>query len=277
MAQLTVRQETIEGLARSFFDAFHTKRHTSDLSFPITSISLEEAYAVQNAVTELRIESGETAVGYKVGCTSPAIQRQFGLSEPIVGTLFGSHIHSAAQTREVFWNDYVRCAIEPEVVLRIGKDLEGENVSDKEMIDSIETVSAGLELHHFHFWFGSASSQELICSNGIHAGLIVGEERVSPAHLTYRKESFEVRKNGNLVAQALASEIMGGPLHSLRWLICSLNEKQQRLKAGSLVIPGSPVELIPIESESEITVRIESVGRLTTQFRTMPDIFTKRT
>jgi len=270
LGQLIVRPATILGLARGFFDAFHAKRYTADLSFPITGISLEEAYAVQDAVSELRIESGDAVVGYKVGCTSPAIREQFGLSEPIVGRLFERHVHSALQTREVFYSDYVNCAIEPELVLRIRKDLEGENLSDHELIDSIEYASAGLELHHFHFWFGSPSSQELICSNGIHAGLIVGEERVSATTLTFRDESFQVWKNGSLVTRALAAEIKGGPLHSLRWLIRHLTEKQQRLKAGSFVIPGSPVELIRIESESEVAVIIERVGQLTTRFRTRP-------
>ena len=264
---MTEKHETIEALAKSIFESFRTKKFTADASFPIAEISLDEAYAVQDAVTEFRVESGETVVGYKVGCTSRTIRKQFGLREPIVGKLFRQHVHNAAQTRELFWSDYVNCAIEPELVLSIGKDLEGTNVSDHEMIDSIEYVSAGLELHHFHSWFGSPTAQELICANGIHAGLIVGAERVSPTTLIFQNELFEVRQNRILVTQALASEIMGGPLHSLRWLIRHLNEKQQRLKAGSLVIPGSPVELIRIESESEVTVMIESVGRLTTQFQ----------
>ncbi|MDA1275334.1 MAG: hypothetical protein O2960_15000 [Verrucomicrobia bacterium] len=265
-----MRPETINGLARNFFDAFHTKSYSADLSFPITGISLEEAYAVQEAVSELRIESGDAVAGYKVGCTSPAIRAQLGLSEPIVGRLFERHVHSALQTKEVFYGDFVNCAIEPELVLRIRKDIEGENLSESELINSIEYVSAGLELHHFHFWFGSPSSQELICSNGIHAGLIVGEERVSPAALTFRNESFEVWRNGSLVTRAVAAKIMRGPLHSLRWLIRHLTQKQQRLKAGSLVIPGSPGELIRINSDTEVAVIIERVGQLTTRFRARP-------
>lgn len=60
---------------------------------------------------------------------------------------------------------------------------------------------------------------------------------------------------------------MGGPLHYLQWVNSPSQWEQQQLKAGSLVIPGSPVELIRIESESEVTVMVESAERLTTQFR----------
>ena len=55
-----------------------------------TSLTSEQAYAVSNEVSRLRAARGETIVGYKVGCTSPGIQQQLGIDDPVFGYLFAS-------------------------------------------------------------------------------------------------------------------------------------------------------------------------------------------
>ena len=41
--------------------------------------------------------------------------------------------------------------------------------SDRQLVEAIEYVSPGIELHNFKFWFAPPTSQELICSGGISA------------------------------------------------------------------------------------------------------------
>jgi len=257
--------KSIELLADKFMQAFYERAWSGALEPPVSDLSLDEAYAVQDLVADMRVRRGEQIVGFKVGCTSEAIRTQFGLTEPISGRLFNPHVFEEGIT--VDFNDYVNCAIEPEMVLTIGVDLSGRDLPYDQLIDAIQHVSAGIELHNFRFWFTPPTSQELICSGGIHAGLIVGKTRVSPENLSFQSEVFSVRKDGELITEAPASEIMGGPIHSLRWLVDSLTARGSCLKKGSLVIPGSPVELICIDQDTELTVEIEGVGVVVTQFK----------
>ena len=192
-------------------------------------------------------------VGFKVGCTSTAIRQQFGINEPINGKLFQPHI--LGSTERVDYSHYLNCAIEPEMILKIGRDLQGVALSDEELIHSIEYVSPGIELHNFKFWVEPPAVQELICSGGIHAGLIVGNQKVDPKKLLFKDEVFSVYKDGNLVTSAPGSEIMGGPIHSLRWLVTFLTKRGATLKKDSLVIPGSPVELINIDQDTELAAQ----------------------
>ncbi len=254
----------IETLAQCFFDVFNTGKFSGDPSFDISEVSMDQAYRVQDSVTQKRINRGEAVVGYKVGCTSFAIQSQFGLKEPICGKLFASYLYD--EKADLYWNEYVNCAIEPEMVLKIGKDLKGYNLPDEILIDAIKYVSPGLEIHNYKFWYAPVTSQELICSNGIHAGLVVGNAKVLPEDLSFKTEIFEVLKKGRLIATAPASEIMGGPLNSLRWLIGFLTKKGQSLKPDTLVIPGSPVELITINEDTELTIEIGEIGSITKNF-----------
>jgi 2-keto-4-pentenoate hydratase len=254
--------KSLESTATAFYHAFYKKEWLGDAS-SINNLSIEEAYVVQDLVTMKRIENGEYVVGYKVGCTSSAIQNQFGIDEPINGRLFQPHIMNG--NTKVDYSNYVNCAIEPEMVFKIGKDLEGVELSDKELINSIAYVSPGIELHNFKFWIEPPTIQELICSGGIHAGLIVGEQKVDPGKLLFNDELFSVYKDGNLITAAPSSEIMGGPIHSLRWLVNFLTKKGKVLKKDSLVIPGSPVELVNIENDTELKIVIDQVGSLTTR------------
>ena len=255
----------IDSLANKFYDAFYKRKWIGELEPPVSELSIREAYEVQDLVTQMRIDKGEEVVGFKVGCTSEAIRSQFGLEEPINGRLFKPHVHEEGV--ELNWKDYGNCGIEPEMVLKIGTDLSGEGMSDDQLTDAIEYVSPGIEIHDFRFWFTPPTSQELICSNGIHVGLIVGGTKISPKELSFKNEVFSVYKDGGLITKGPASEIMGGPLHSLRWLVNFLTKKGFYLKKGSLVIPGSPVEIISIECDMELRIEIERVGVLVTNFK----------
>ncbi|MFY0650870.1 MAG: hypothetical protein JXQ96_02495 [Cyclobacteriaceae bacterium] len=257
------KTEKLEPLADSFYDSFYKKTWNGDEEL-LRSISIGDAYDVQNLVAEKRIKSGERVAGFKVGCTSEAIRKQFGLTEPISGRLF--YPHTTESLRSINCSDFINCAIEPEMVLKMGKNLEDKNPSDKELIDAIEYVSPGIEIHEFNFWVQPPTIQELICSGGIHTGLVIGEEKVAPESLKFKHEIFSVYKDNALVTGAPASEIMGGPIHSLRWLVNSLLERGSILEKGSFVIPGSPVELVSIDKDLELKVVIEDVGTVAINF-----------
>lgn len=259
---------SIELLASRFLKAFDTLTWTADTEPQPASLSMKQAYMVQNVVTRLRCQRGEQTIGFKVGCTSQAIRTQFKLREPIYGRLFDRNLYSDGAV--IDGSAFVNCAVEPEMVIRTRKHLQGENISDEELIDGIASVRPGIELHHFKFWFSPTTSQELICSGGIHAGLVIGNSLVSPRKCRFTDEMFSVFLDGRMITEAPASEIMGGPLKSMRWLIACLTRQGRFLKADSLIIPGSPVELIRIENDAELTIKIGGVGSAHAKFEGYP-------
>ena len=257
--------ESPETLADKFFHAFYNKEWPGERETNLGEYSIAESYEIQDRVVQKRIEAGDRVAGFKVGCTSTAIRTQFGLTEPICARIFHPYIFEDKFSPD--WSDYNNCAIEPEMVIKIGADLRGENLSDEELIDGIDYVSPGIEIHNYRFWQSPPTVQELICSGGIHGGQIVGSEKVSPRELQFRDEEFFVYKNDELITSAPATEIMGGPLLSLRWLVNFLTAKGRSLEKDSLVIPGSPVELVEIDQDTNLRIEIERVGGVTAAFK----------
>jgi len=131
-----------------FFHAFYSNTWRLDDS-SVDGLSVLESYQIQNLVCEKRIDLGESVVGYKVGCTSQAIRSQFGITEPISGRLFAPHIQGEGLPIDRM--AYANCAIEPEMVFTMGCDLFGSDFSDQELIEAIDHVSPGIELHNYRF------------------------------------------------------------------------------------------------------------------------------
>jgi 2-keto-4-pentenoate hydratase len=257
----------LQELGTQFGELFYSHRLNPAALTVLGQTTADEAYRAQDAAIAFRVGRGESVAGYKVGCTSKSIQQQLGLTEPYCGKVMAPHV-IAESANPIRWTNYVDLAIEPELVVRFGSDLDPERLADAEIVAAIESVSPGIELHHFKFWQGRATSQELIVSNGLFAGLVVGSRGVLPRTLDFQNEIFRVFKNGALVTEGIARDIMGGPLASLRWLARKLASRGERIRAGQIVIPGSPVALVRIDGDADVVVEITGVSRVQTNFRT---------
>ncbi len=254
-----------DDIADAFLQIHLTKRADSRRNFDLASLSIEDAYEVQRRVIAARVATGEKVVGYKVGCTSRAIRRQFGRTEPICGRVMAPYVFHG--NTDLNWHDYVSCAVEPEFVFLIGKDLPHEVEDARELVAAIGCVSPGIEVHNYKFWFGKPTLQELVASNGIHAGLVIGTEKVRPVGLDFKLEGVGLLRNGELAASGLGAEIMGGPLESLRWLANHLIRHGEQLRAGQIVIPGSAVELVSVAPGDLIAASFTHIGCVEAVFR----------
>jgi 2-keto-4-pentenoate hydratase len=253
----------LQKIAQCFESPFHVGNIDFE-RFDIKTLSIEEAYQVQQFVVEARVGRGERIVGYKVGCTSEAIRAQFGLTEPIMGHLMMPHIHQTGVTLD--WGHYCQLAVEPEFVICIGRDVTDEIGPSESVGEIIDTVASGIELHHYQFRSPRPSIQELIASNGIHAGLILGEPKSVPENFDWNSKRLDLAKNGRSVVSGFGSSIMGGPMNSLRWLANTLLQRGRMLRSGDLVIPGSPVELVTVDRGDNLSVSVEGVASVHASF-----------
>ena len=110
-------------------------------------LNLPEAYALQSAVSALRIAAGEHVIGYKIGCTGPGTVAQFGMKGPIRAYLYDSEIHRSGERLNSA--DFANLAVEAEMALRLGDD------------GRVAAAFPVIELHHFVFPGGAGRQQRL--------------------------------------------------------------------------------------------------------------------
>lgn len=248
----------VSEFAQEMLEVFRSHQLIPRTEVPISELSLEEAYQVQDEVIRARVRDGEHLIGWKIGCTSGAIQQQFGLLQPISGRLLAPHAFRDGDT--VVSSNYVDCAVEPEMVFRLGKSIDSADVKERTLCSAIESIAPGIELHNYRFWHGTPTSQELIASNGIHAGIICGPAIEFHPSMDLDIEGVGIFVDGSLEASGIGAEIMGGPLKSLLWLAKHVRDRGQMLRAGELIIPGSAVKLIRVQAGQSIEARFTRIG-----------------
>jgi 2-keto-4-pentenoate hydratase len=253
-----MNDSTIQRFAKEILGIFRNHSLERSSNEDIQVLSIDDAYGVQEKYLAARIATGERSVGYKVGCTSPAIRSQFGLTEPVCGRLIAPHIYHDGERLDI--SDYVDCALEPELVLHIGADLDGSNLESSHLQRAIEAISPGIEVHNYRFWYGRPTHQELIASNAIHAALVVGAKHAYRPEIDLTQERTTLLVNNVEVATGLGAEIMSGPIESLRWLLTHLRKNKTALRMGDLVIPGSATKLVPVVAGDSAEARFTHFG-----------------
>ena len=80
--------------ADSLYNAQNTGVPVEPLSSRYPDITTEDAYQVQNRITDMRIGQGRRIAGRKIGLTSQAMMEMFKVDEPDYGVLFDDQIFS---------------------------------------------------------------------------------------------------------------------------------------------------------------------------------------
>ena len=164
-------------------------------------LSLEQAYKLQREVAEVRRARGELSRGYKVGCISPTIQKQFGLSSPVHGYLWNTETLNSGS--RLVWGPagaegrrFVALAIEGEIAVRLSRDVEPQISSDN-LRGCVECWFPVIELHNYVFRGPSPTSQELVAGNAMHAGFVAPPSSgcLPPPGRTMRK--FELKSTAS--------------------------------------------------------------------------------
>lgn len=204
-------------------------------------LSLDEAYAVQIEVARLRVAEGDEIIGYKIGCTGPGILKQFGMRGPIRGCLFRSELRPSGVVLD--YSAFTNLAIEGEMAARIGE------------AGKIASVFPIVELHNFVFRGERKTLPELIANNGLHAGIVLPrDERGSVLDLV---GTLTVVINGVPIDEGNLWCMPGGAPGSLEWLDHHLELHGRKLKAGDVVLTGTPLGLHPVKPGDHVRVVAE--------------------
>jgi len=139
------------------------------------ALDVQQGYELQNAVAALRYQRGEQLIGYKVGCTSSAIQEQLKITHRVRGLLFDTEQHESgvALSRQSFAN----LAIEGELAIELSREPREEDFTGHLLPGCISRIFPVIELHHHVMRGQQASAGELIANNAIHAGFVSGDGR----------------------------------------------------------------------------------------------------
>jgi 2-keto-4-pentenoate hydratase len=220
-------------------------------------LTTDQAYTLQTDITRLREQRGEKVIGYKVGCTSPAVQQQLGIGEPIFARVFDTGCLPCGA--ELSYRCYANLAVEGELAVRLGRAVSAPLAGVDECRAAIASGFPVIELHHYVLHSPRPSLAELIAGGGMHAGFVLAEEE--PAAGLADLESLSVWIDDQRVGVAAGADVTGLAIRSVRWLADRLAERGLALARGQVVLTGSLLPLYTVRPGSKVVAAVAPFAR----------------
>lgn len=227
-----------------------------DASLVTAALSVDDAYAVQDRLTTLRLREGRCHIGWKLGYTSAVMRRQMGVAAPNFGPLLDDMVLRDGACAA----GYLQPRVEPEIGIVLSRDLSGDGLLVSEIADSVAEVRACLEIVDSVWWGYRFSAEQNTADGSSAAGVVLGPVLdVDP--LRCHRLPVELAEDGARLSTAVSAAAGGHPLQGVAWLAAQLAARGRSLHAGELVITGGLTAATPLRAGHRLSARF---GRGTT-------------
>ena len=238
---------------------FRDGRQTDILPAELLPRDLDQAYAIRDAFEAIGIAAGRGAVvGYKIGLTTPVMQKLCGVDEPCFGAIFAGEVHDG--TAELPASRYCRLGIETEIAVRLGEDLP--QGGDRERVGAaVESCMAAIELlEDLRHDYKRLSAAAMVAANVWNTGAVLGAPVTDWRRLDLAALTARLTINGREIGRGQGGDVMGNPLNALAWLANKTAEMGRPLKRGMVVLTGSMVPIqFPVAGD-RCAVEVEHLG-----------------
>jgi 2-keto-4-pentenoate hydratase len=226
---------------------------------PISSavaLDIDDAYAIQMAGTELRVERGERVVGWKLGYTSLAMRAQMGIDHPNFGPLTDAMLlgHDGAVSVSL-----IQPRVEPEIGLRFAQPLTGE-VSQDDVMRAVGEAFACLEVVDSVYPGYRFRLEDNTADGSSAAQVVVGP--ALPSLESLESVAVVLRHNGVEAGSATGAAASGHPAAGVAWLVEQLSRQGRLLRAGDIVITGGLTRAVPLESGDHVEAIFDGETRV---------------
>lgn len=267
---LTLTPGQIHAIASRHDEARHNVAQVRRITLEHPAMTLDDAYACQQAWVEQQLATGARIVGHKIGLTSRAMQRTMQIDEPDFGTLLDYMIVDTG----AIWRaaDFCDPQIEVELAFVLGERLFGTEVTSDEVLDASAYVVPALELidarsHRVDPTDRvSRTVRDTIADNAADAGVVVGATRVDPRAIDLRWVPAILKRNGIVEETGVAAAVLDDPVQGIVWLAHRLANYGVALEAGEIVLSGSFTRPVVCRAGDEFEVDYHDLGVVTVQF-----------
>lgn len=247
-------------LAEVLFDAFANRKQLAKETVP-ASLEKEDAYRVQHALTALKdTKGGEKLKGYKISLTSPETQELFKSDSPLYGALTDSAVRSTTLRLA----DFQSPLIELELIFHIKEALSPTD-GPEELLQKT-AVAPGIEVpdSRFEDWFPKLSLGQVIADSAVAGNIVSGEPKEGVSFKQLDGIGGQLLFNGEEIAAGSSAEVLGHPVHALKWLVDELHGHGLALEEGMAVSSGTFILPKALE-KGTYEGRFDGIGSVTVE------------
>lgn len=247
-----VRRDVVERAAGLLAFAWRTRSTIPGLPADCRPASIDEAYAVQDAVALALGGAG----GFKVGAASPA-------AEPRRAPMLASRIHTGPATLEAA--GFHRLGIEAELALRVGRDLPARRApyTADEAQAAFESLHPAIEIVDSRFADREAMDDlSVVADNQSNGAFVYGGGVREWRGRDLARQRVRLTIDGEVAVEHEGGNTAGDPLRGVVWLVNHLSARGEGLAAGQVVTTGSTTGLIWVSPGAVVEAEFPGVGRV---------------
>jgi 2-oxopent-4-enoate/cis-2-oxohex-4-enoate hydratase len=254
----------IESLGDELFRALTSRQALAPLTEAHPSMTIEEAYTVQQRIIARRLEGGETVVGKKIGLTSKAVMDMLKVHQPDFGWLLSGMVFNDGDAIPI--DSLIQPKAEGEIAFVLKHDLEGPGVTNADVLAATEGVMACFEIVDSRIRDWKIKIQDTVADNASAGVFVLGDRMVDPRRVDLSLAGMVLEKNGEVVATGAGAAALGSPVNSVAWLANTLGRLGIALKAGEIVLSGSLAAMLPVQRGDSLRVAIGGIGSCSVRF-----------
>lgn len=209
-----------------------------------------------------RLNAGDKSIGWKVGFGTSAAQERLGINAPLIGFLTEKTVLPSGA--KVSLEGWVKPAVESEIAIYMGTDLDG-NINRETTRAAIASIGPAFELADVHF--PPEDVERILADNIYNRHVILG--RADPSRAGCALDGLEARiyRNGDEVARTTDIQALTGDLIDVVSHVAKvLSALGERLRAGELIIAGTIVPHVWVESKDNVIYTLAPVDSISISF-----------
>ena len=260
----------IREAADRLFKAEQSGQQIDPVSMRHPNMDLADAYAIQKAIVEQKIATGDRLFGYKIGYTSRAMQKALHITEPDFGVLLDSMVFADGGEIEV--DQFSDPRIEAELAFVLKDRLEGENVSIFDVLSATDYVVPALEIiaarsYRKHPETGyTRKVVDTVADNAGNAGIVIGGRPIKPDLMDLRWCGGILHLNGAVEETGLAAAVLGHPANGICWVAKRFAPHGIALEPGQVILSGSFTAPVAVSAGDVIHADYGNLGGISCRF-----------
>ncbi|MCB1386084.1 MAG: 2-oxo-hepta-3-ene-1,7-dioic acid hydratase [Nitratireductor sp.] len=238
--------------AAALLDAERTGRQIGLLSQRHPDIGMDDAYAIQKAISAQKLAEGRKIIGWKIGLTSKAMQYALNIDIPDSGILFDDMLFVNGAT--VPAGRFIQPRVEAEIAFVMKSPLAGGAIGRQDVLDATAYVAPALEILDTRIVRSDSATgrtrtvYDTISDNAANAGIVLGAERHDAGDFDLRWVGAMTFRDGEIEETGLGAGVLNDPVESVVWLARRMAQYGQSIEPGQVILSGSfirPVECPP--------------------------------
>ena len=269
-----IAEELVQAEAALLDEADRSATQVRQTTMIYPAMTLGDAYRVQAAWQDVRVDRGEVLVGHKIGLTSRAMQQAMRIDTPDSGFLTDAMVF--APDTELRTDAFTDPKVEVELAFVLGRDLTAEpagpDLTIDDVLDATEHVTPAVELlaarsHRIDPDTGRTRTViDTVADNAADAGIICGGEPVGPRDVDLRRVGAVLSRNGIVEETGLAAGVLGHPALGIVWLARRYAEQGISLRAGQTILAGSFTRPVDVRPGDQFAFDYGPLGRFSLGF-----------